>query len=152
MLPGFALAARARGDDEIEIAGGERRDQRRDGGGIVGAVAVHEDDDVGVVGRLRAGEAGAAVAAADVDDFGAGAARAFLRAVAAAAIGHDHPVDDIARQFGDDGGDGLRLVEGRNDDGHARRLRRHGYRLQRNPQLAQASGGLFDLSALRKSA
>ena len=32
-----------------------------------------------------------------------------------------------------------------------RRLLRHGYRLQRNPQLAQASGGVFDLSALRKS-
>ena len=148
----FALAARPRGNDEIEIPGGERRDQRGDGGGIVGAVAVHEDDDIGVGGRLRAGEAGSAVAAPDLDDFGAGAARALLRAVAAAAVGHDHPADDIARQFGDDGGDGLRLVEGRNDHGHTRRLRRHRYRLQRNPQLAQASGGVFDLSALRKSA
>ncbi len=75
----FALAARPRGNDEIEISGAERRDQRSDGGGIVGAVAVHEDDDIGVVGRLRAGEAGSAVAAADLDDFGAGGARARSR-------------------------------------------------------------------------
>ena len=75
-----------------------------------------------------------------------------LRAVAAAAVGDDNPADNIARQFGDHRGDGFRFIEGRNDDGHARRLRRHGYKLQRNPQLAQASGGVFDLSALRKSA
>ena len=134
------------------VAGAQRRHQSGDGGRIVGAVAVHEDDDVGVVRRLRAGETGTAVAAAGVDDLGAGVARAVLGAVAAAAVGHDHPADDIARQFGDHRGDRFGFIEGRNDDGHARRLRRHRYKLQRNPQLAQASGGLFDLSALRKSA
>ncbi len=101
-------------------------------------------------GRLRAGKAGEPVAAADRDHLGARAARAFRRAVAAAAVDHDDPVDDVARQFGDDGADRFRFVEGRNDDGNAAGVRRHGYRLHRNPQLAQASGGLFDLSALRK--
>ena len=125
--------------------------RRRDRGRIVGAVAVHENDDFGVLRCLRAGKTSTAVAPAGVDDLGAGAARPVLRAVAAASVGDDHAADDIARQFGNHRGDGFGFIEGRNDDGHARRLRRHGYRLQRNPQLAQASGGVFDLSALRKS-
>ena len=135
---GFALAAGARGDDEIGSPGAQRRHQGRDGGRIVGAVAIHENDDVGVGGRLRAGETGAAVAAADRDHFGAGVARAFWRAVTAAAVGDDHPADDVARQFGDHGGDGFRFIEGRNDDGHARRLRRH--RLQAPAQSAAGAG------------
>jgi hypothetical protein len=38
------------------------------------------------------------------------------RAIAAAAVDHDDPIDDIARQRGDDRGDGFSFVEGRNDD------------------------------------
>ena len=102
--------------------------------------------------RPRAGETGTAIAAAGVDHFGAGAPSTVLRTVAAAAVGHNHTIDAVARQLGDHRGDGVRFVEGRNNDGHAHRLRRHCYRLQRNPQLAQASGGVFDLSALRKPA
>ena len=82
MLPGSRSPRAREAMTKSKSAGGDRRDQRGDGGGIVGAVAVHEDDDVGAVGRLRAGEAGTAVAAADHDHFGAGAARALLRAVA----------------------------------------------------------------------
>ena len=148
----LALAARARGDDEIASAGANRRDHRRDGGRIVGAVAVHEDDDIGAGGGLRAGEAGKAIAAADRNHLGARGARAFRRAVARSAVRHDDAADDVARQFGDDRADRLRFVEGRNDDRHAARLRRHRYKLHRNPQFAQACGGLSDLSALRKLA
>ena len=151
ILPGSRSPRAREAMTKSVVAGANRRDQCRDGGGIVGAVAVHENDDVGAVGRLRAGQAGKAVTAAHRDDFGPGAARALLRAVAAAAVGHDNPVDNVARQFGDHGGDGLRFIEGRNDDGHTRRPPRHCYKLQRNPQLAQAAGGVFDLSALRKS-
>ena len=114
----FALAARARGDDEIAGAGANRRHHRRDGGGIVGAVAVHEDENVGVSGGLRAGDAGQSVTAADRDHLGAGGTRVFRRAVATAAVGHDNPADDVARQFGDDRRDRFRFVEGRNDDGN----------------------------------
>ena len=42
----LALAAGARGNDEIIVAAADRRDQCGDGGWIVGAVAVHEDDNV----------------------------------------------------------------------------------------------------------
>ncbi len=45
---GLALAARARGDDEVATAGSDRRDQCGNRGRIVGAVAIHEDDNIGV--------------------------------------------------------------------------------------------------------
>ncbi len=115
---GLAHPPRARGDDEIEFARAQRRDQPRDRRGIVGAVAVHEHDDAGAGGRLRAGEAGPAIAAADGDDFGARAPRLLRRGVRRAAVGNDDPVDDIARQFGDDRRDGFRFVIGRDDDGN----------------------------------
>ena len=114
----LAFAARARGDDKIVVAGADRLDQRRNCGRIVGAVAVHEHDDVGAIGRLRTGKARKSVAAADADHVRARRAGALLGAVGAAAIGDDHPVDHLARQFGDDGGDRFRFVECRNDDGH----------------------------------
>ena len=60
-------------------------------------------------GRLRAGKAGKPIAAADCDHLGARVARAFRRAVDAAAIDHDHAVDNVARQRGDDRGDGFAL-------------------------------------------
>ena len=147
----LALAARARADDKVVVAGAERSDHVGDRRRIVGAVAVHVDDDVGVIGRSCAGQAGAAVAAAGFDRFRAGAVRLFDGVVAAAAVGDDHPVDDRARQAGNDRGDRFAFVERRNDDGDAAGLARHRYRLQRKPQLAQAPGGLSDKSAWRKS-
>ena len=122
-------------------------DRRR----IVGAVAVHEDDNVGVIGRLRAGEAGAAVTAAGFERLRACAARLRDGVVGAAAVGDDHAVDDRTRQAGNHGGDRFAFVERRNDDGDAAGVGRHRYRLQRKPQPAQAPGGLSDKSALRKS-
>ena len=111
------LALRARGDDEVVLSGADRLDQRRNGGRIVGAVAIHEDNDVVVLGRLGAGHAGKSVAAADTDHLGAGLARAFLRAVGAAAVDYDHAVDHRTRQFGDDRPDRFCFVECGNDDG-----------------------------------
>ncbi len=122
----FALSPRARADDEIVTAGANGSDHVFDECRIVGAVAVHENDDIGIIGRLRAGEAGAAVAIADADHLGAGAARDVGRAVAAAAIGDDDPVDDVARQGGHDAANRRGFVEGRNDDGDAARRWRHG--------------------------
>ena len=151
MLPRSRFAPRARTDDEVVAAGAQRGDHVGDRRRIVGAVAVHEDDNVGVVGRLCAGEAGAAVTAAGFDRLRAGAARLRDGVVSAAAVGDDHAVDDSARQAGNDGGDQFAFVERRNDDGDAAGLERHDYRLQRKPQLAQAPGGLSDKSALRKS-
>jgi methyl-accepting chemotaxis protein len=152
---GFALTGGARGDDEIVPAGADRSDHRGDCGRIVGAVAVHEDNNVGVRGGLRARQAGKAVAASDRDHLGAGAAGRIRRAVGAAAIGYDDAIDDTARQFGNDGRDGFRFIERRNDNdhtaGHTAGPWRHRYRLHRNPQPAQAFGGLSDSSALRKS-
>ena len=72
---GLARAAQPRADDEVASAGADRRDERGDARGIVGAVAVHEDENVGVVRRHRGGEAGAAIAAADVEHLGAGVPR-----------------------------------------------------------------------------
>ena len=147
----FALPPRARTDDEVVAAGAKRGDHVGDRRRIVGAVAVHEDDNIGVIGGLRAGEAGAAIAAAGFDRLRAGAARLRDGVVGAAAVGDDHPVDDMARQVGNDGGDRFAFVERRNDDGDAAGVGRHRYRLQRNPQPAHAPGGLSDKSALRKS-
>jgi hypothetical protein len=120
LVPGHAArlarAAGARSNDEVIGAGADRRDQARDGGRIVGAVAVHEDDDVAGKRCLRAFETGQAIAATDRDDLGA-RATCFLRsAVAAAAIGHDDASDDVARDLRDDGRDRFRFVECGNDD------------------------------------
>ena len=70
---------------------------------------------------------------------------------AAAAVGNDDLVDDIARDGADDLADRLLLIEGRNDHGNARAcgwLRHH--RLQRRPQLEQAGGGSSVSRARRK--
>ncbi len=48
-------------------------------GRIVGAVAIHEYQDVGGVRCFRAAEAGKPVTAPDRQDFGAGTARDFLQ-------------------------------------------------------------------------
>ena len=148
---GLALSSRPRGDREIVVARPYRRDQRGDGRRIVGAVAVHKDDNVGLAGGLRAGKARAAIAAAGGDHLGARAARHARRAVGAAAVGDDHAIDDIARQGTHDHADRFGFVEGGNDDGDAAHSWGHRQRLQRNPQLAHAAGGLSESSPLRKS-
>src|SRR5262249_61154564 len=65
LMPGdasrLALAAGARSDHEVVAAGADRLDQPGDIFRIVGAVAVHEHDDVGVLGRHRRRKAGSAI-------------------------------------------------------------------------------------------
>ena len=124
----LALAAGARGDDEVVRAGADRCDQCRNGGRIVGAVAVHEDHDIAGIGRLRAFEAGQAIAAIDRDHLGAGSARYLRGTVAAATVGHDDAANDIARNFGDHGRDRFRFVERGNDDDDTARERAIGHR------------------------
>ena len=74
--PGLALAAHPRPDDEVVSAGPDRLDQRCDARRIIGTVAVHEHDDVGIGGGVHAGRAGAPIAAPDADHVGASAGRA----------------------------------------------------------------------------
>src|SRR6202030_619744 len=94
---GLALAAGARGDDEVASPLLDRRDQHSDRCGIVGAVAVPEHENISI-GGLRAGETSESIAAADRDHLRARRARARARAVAAAAIGDDDAIDNITRQ------------------------------------------------------
>src|SRR5262249_61749261 len=67
LMPGhaarLAAAAGARGDNKVAIAVRQRPNQHSDDGRIVGAVAVHEDDNLRVR-RLRAGETSASITAA----------------------------------------------------------------------------------------
>src|SRR5262245_20672123 len=85
----FALAARARSDNEIAAAGANRFDQGGDAARIVGTVAVHEHHDVGVLGCLGCLKARPAIAAPDIDDVrtrGFGPRRG---GVATATVRHD---------------------------------------------------------------
>jgi hypothetical protein len=152
----LASAAGPRADDEVVAAGADRRDQRPDAPRVVRPVAVHEDEDV-VAGRARAlgpGQAGAAVAAPGRDHLGAGVPRALGRAVGAAAVGHDHPAHEVARDRAHHLADGVLLVQhGDDDDDHtllaAAGCPLHAHRLQRMPQPAHAVGGWSESSASR---
>ena len=61
--------------------------------------------------------AGASVACAHGDDFGTGAMRYLRRIVGRATVGHDHGINEMARQCRDDGADRLGFVERRNHNG-----------------------------------
>ena len=143
---GLAFAGRPRSDDEIVAPGPDRLDQFGDGVRIVRAVAVHEHYDLGVLGRHGRGQASPAIAAAGVDDVGAGPCGPRHGGVTAAAIGDDHALHQWVRDAAHDIRDRLLLVE-RGDDDHDPGV--HLQRLQRRPQLAQAAGGLSDKSASR---
>ena len=131
---------------------------------IVGPIAIHENDDVGIRGRLRREQAGPAIASSDVEDLRARSLRTLPGIVAASTVGDDDTPDDVARNGTHDGADRSRFIERRNDEDHrAGRVRHaaartvaqllrhghHGQRLQRSPQLAHAAGGLSDNSASR---
>ena len=106
--------------------------------------------------RLRRGEAGAAIARAGIDHVGTGGARARLGLVTAAAVGHDHPAHQVARNGPHHVADRGFLVQRRDRHDHAaidwlrsvacptRLAFVHRQRLQRSPQLAQADGGVSD--------
>ena len=144
---GVSRSADARADDEIMRAGEDRRGERADRAGIVGAVAIHEDHDR--VGRRGQGglQARAAVAASRVDDQCARARGDRAGAVRAAAVGDHDGRDGIAGDRVEKRADRFGFVERR--DRKNKRLRHQ--RLQRRPQLAQALGGASERSASRKS-
>src|SRR5262249_19840914 len=108
LMPGhaarLALAARARRNDEIAVTGRNRRDQGGDGAWIVGAVAGQVREEVGV-GGVGAGKPRASIAVPDRDPLRARLSRALARAVAAAAVGDNNAIDNVARQRGDDRAD-----------------------------------------------
>ena len=150
----LAGTAGARSDDEIGPSLGDRRDQFGDQLRAIAAVAVEEDDDVAIPGRLGAGPAGPAVAAAAfADDPRPGGAGPLDGAVGAGAVGDDDVIDAARRDRGNDPGDRCFLIEGRDHHGHKlATCGGHGaQRLQRKPQPAQAAGGWSLNSALRKA-
>ncbi len=113
---GLAPPARARADDEIEMVGADRLDQRGDRRRIIGTVAIHEHQDIVGSREPRRREAGAAIAAADIDHLGARFARTRRGAVSAAAVGHDDPIDRRAGKRAHHRTDRLLLIERRYDD------------------------------------
>ena len=121
----FALSASARADDEVVTAGAQSGDHVFDECRIIGAVAIHEDDDVGIVSGLRAHEARPAIATAGIEYLGAGAPCNVGRTVAAAAVGDDDPADEVARYRGHDVADRGGFVVGRDDDGDGAGQWRH---------------------------
>ncbi len=84
---------------------------------IVGAVAVHINQNIGVGGRLRARQTGEPITAADRDNFRAGRPCPLARAVAAAAVGDDDAIKCLVRQSRDHRADRFRFVKCRDDDG-----------------------------------
>src|SRR5260370_28646160 len=121
---GLALAQRARSDDEIVLAGANWCDQRGVAHGVVRAVAVHEDDDRRIVGRLGGPPAGAAVALAGVDHLRAGLLGPHCRRIAAAAVGDNDAARERARHAGNDVCDRGLFVQRRYGDNHRPRTRR----------------------------
>src|SRR5262249_46350092 len=114
----LALAARARSDHKVVAAGADRLAYSPDISRIVGAVAVHEHDDVGVLGRHRRRKAGSAITAPGVDYVRAGGAGPLRGGVAAAAVRHDDTGDDRAREAAHYLRDRLLLIERRDYNGH----------------------------------
>ena len=55
MLPASRSPRAREAMTKSKAAGAKRRYKRGNAGGIVGAVAVHEHDDIGAIGGLRAG-------------------------------------------------------------------------------------------------
>ena len=132
-------------DDEVVAAGTKRGDHFLNGVRIVGAVAIHEHQDICIAGNLSAGQAGAPVARAHGDDFGTDAARYLWRSVGRAAIGDYDVVNDIARQCRDDRANdlasfsvGITTTTFRSPAIFALQ------RLQRKPQFAHVVGGFSD--------
>jgi hypothetical protein len=82
MLPGSRSPSARDAMTKSQGAGADRRHQRTDSGRIVGAIAVHEDDDVGGASSLSAFQASEPIAAPDTDDLGACATCFVRRAVA----------------------------------------------------------------------
>ena len=128
LMPGdasrLALAARTRSDHEVVAAGADRLDQPGDILRIVGTVAVHEHDDVGVLGRHRCRKACPAITGPGIDHVRTGGAGPLRGGVAAAAVRHDDTGDDRAREAAHHIRDRLLLIERRDDDDNGARFSR----------------------------
>src|SRR5262249_14584062 len=86
---GLAIAARARSDHEIVAAGLDGPDQPGDAARIVGAIAVHEDDDLSILGCHRRHEARPAITGPRIDHLRPCRFRTHRGGIAAAAVSHD---------------------------------------------------------------
>src|SRR5215831_15718152 len=142
----LALAARARSDDEIVAAGADRLDQGGDAARVVGAVAVHEHHDVGVLGRHGCLKARPAIAAPGIDDVRTRGFGPRGGGVATAAVGHDDAGYDRTRDAAHYVRDRLLLIERRyhHDDATCRGFAHatvitSGSRVHRSQAPAQAA-------------
>ena len=143
------LTVAARGDDQIFRAVEDRGDDGGQSRGVVRTVAVQEHHHFRAHSARMRGPAGAGLAVATTmldHNLGARLPRLGDRRVGAAAIDHDYHAERLTRQTPHRKTDRARLVQDRDDRGD-----RGTQRLQRRPQLAQASGGVSPSRAARKS-
>ncbi len=151
----FAGSLQARPMHEIGLAPAQRAEQGGHGVEPVAPVAIDEEDQA----RLWTydGDAslhGAAIATPGLDDDpGPGGGGTGGGPVAGGAIDHDDLINAVREQARHDIADRLLLIQARHDGRYGLEGARHGgHRLQRRPQLAQASDGLSERRAARKSA
>jgi len=115
----IAAAFAARGDDQVGLAGADGLDEFRDVGGLVRAVGVDEDDNLGGGGSNRHPQRVPLTAAVVHDDPGAVLDGDIARAVARVAVDHENLVGVGAARVDDRTDDAL-FVLGGNHDGDAR--------------------------------
>src|SRR6266850_2237837 len=111
-------ATPTRAENQIGLTSQNRGQDQRQFGRIVVAIAVKENEDVGVAGGYRAGQACGPIATKRLsDDSGAGGGGDLRSAVSTAVVHDDDLVDEVARYLADDAADGCLLVQRR--DHHA---------------------------------
>ena len=114
---GLARTANARAEDENGLACDDRRYQIRNEFGRIAAVAVDEEENVGVIARRGYACLDRATIAAPLfdDDACASGLCSLYRTIARAAVDDDDFVDILRQHGGDDPPDCRLLVEARND-------------------------------------
>src|SRR6516164_5378403 len=114
-MPGDALARISspgtRPNDKVLLCGENWAHEFADCLRIIGAVAIHEYDDVAAGGGQRPCQAGLSIAQPGGNDFCSGAPGSLNSRVPAAAICHDDAAYEMARNTRDDFGNGPLFIE-----------------------------------------
>jgi hypothetical protein len=97
MLPVLSCAAYARSDREIRATRPNRVDQGPHALCVVGAIAIHENDDIGIRGRLRCEQASPTITRSDRKNLRTRSRRTRRSVVAASTVRDDDTLDNIAR-------------------------------------------------------
>ena len=114
-----AFDVHARSDDEIRFAARDRGENVVDFVRIVGAVGVHEENDIDIIGefRQRAGASGAIAAVFDMNNCRAAARRDDRRRIATAVVADDDIAHDTAIDRREQRPDRIFFIECGNDEG-----------------------------------